>query len=92
MERGGQGIFGATSLLCLGGGRFFTGAPLLPFGFGLSYTNWSYVFFDPGAASRVVSSAAVTDELRSGSEGGAAGMTGTLASLAAGPGRPLVDH
>ena len=27
--------------------RFYTGTPVLPFGFGLSYTTWTYTPFNP---------------------------------------------
>ena len=30
---------------------FYTGTPVLPFGFGLSYTTWTYTPFNPGAAT-----------------------------------------
>jgi hypothetical protein len=79
--------------------RFFTGVPLFPFGFGLSYTNWSYAFFSEGSSGgaasasepRIISSAAVTAELYS--SGGIASVMGTLASLAStGPAKPLVDY
>ena len=38
---------------------FYTGTPVLPFGYGLSYTSWVYTPFNPAGSSSSVSLAAV---------------------------------
>ena len=55
--------------------RFYTGTPVLPFGFGLSYTTWAYVPLPDPQPPAIVSLAAVDAAAR---ELEAAGMIGTV--------------
>ncbi len=62
--------------------RFYTGAPVVPFGFGLSYTTWSYAPFNPPGA---VSLAAVR------AAAGAHAATGVIGHIPAGLKANAVD-
>jgi len=53
--------------------RFYTGAPVLPFGFGLSYTTWKYTPLPDPAPPRVAFAA-----IRAAAEAAAAGPVGSV--------------
>jgi hypothetical protein len=63
--------------------RFYTGTPVLPFGFGLSYTTWTYTPFNPPASVDL-------SAVRTAAEAQAA--TGVVGHIPAGLQATLVDY
>jgi hypothetical protein len=65
--------------------RFYTGTPVLPFGFGLSYTTWTYTPFNPPAVLNLKSIADALSESQARIRATAADESAANASLGLAP-------